>query len=503
MMVEDTKLRQQIASRFEIRWTENGLIPITMDVHLAILRTLSDEDKSLSSISKAIPFVPASTLYKHLETMIEFGIVQKKRDTVYSLIAPVFMSTSDRMKIEDSEVKVNVGVLNDSSESYMRRMARITLMQWQLLGINSGMIYREFGKILATSYKDYFDSSTVEELVMKLGQFTKENGLPRIIPYSFSPLSMLIEYDTPVSSQSTDVTAPMIGLMIQALDDNRIERYGVSNITMMDGGCKMKVDFQSIPNDKAVNGVKISMDLNKMPFVILDMGGGTLKIITNPNHIFIVKRLDKRIHCIQELIEETGRSRSSIAKDLDELVDKGVVDIYECGTGGMYFLLKGRIVMEKNTPSTNQHNEYLVEVLATQKMGVYGLMYSYLDIVLKGAGVDNTSFWNYLGYRFADFVHVVSDGDPKRCIEIMESCMANECVSYEIIKLLPLTIRFKSSGKLASHGINQFYSMAFLRLFEMDSSRKVYSTIVEVKEDDYFIDTSKYRFEEVLITKRG
>ena len=500
---------RESSSMFEIRFTRHGLVPITDAIDLMILREIDqveDSSVSFSTLRKRLQHCPQSTLFYHLGQLVEERVIDKiDRDDepAYTSISGILMSSKIRIPLNIDNKIARVVSLLDNKDNYLQRMSELTFIEWSSMGFNTSLLSYQFGILVANMFKDELKGDTDEEIMMRLGVFTKDKGLPRVLPYSFSPLVILVESDGFVDNDACKTNDMMAGLVLRTLEMNSFSRYRLSSSKRLQEVQMVRMRFDPASDELKTDNTASMFDVDAdadVWFAILKKNDSIIAVPNN-EQIKILNRLRNGPMCIQELVDWTGKPRSSVTRNVEQLISKGLLSRLESGTGGQYFELNSKFMLLRNRTSDFSQLRESIYRMFENKRGIYDILFYYMHCLFIDMGLDSATQWGYTGEAFGETVYYsfgVNSMDTT--LEFLKNCMLLENADFEIEDIFPLTIRFTSDREEGtSHGINHFYAMAIRQILEMKTGERVYCVSTTELDGTIVKDVVEYRYSRISL----
>ena len=183
---------------FELYYTKNGLVQVSNDVRRRILHELSEQDLSLTDLSR-ITGKAQSTLSVHLDKMVSECLISSHDDPadsrrkIYSLVS-VMLAHSKPPSDEAMTLAMNVLTkVADDPLKLRDALARFLFLGFDAMGLSVEPMASVLGSIHAMALGGSLTGATFEETVAAARDYYKKMDFGDVSVFSLKPLTIIIK----------------------------------------------------------------------------------------------------------------------------------------------------------------------------------------------------------------------------------------------------------------------------------------------------------------------
>lgn len=211
-----------LGKRYELHSSDKGLVLITSEIRMDILKELSSAKLTLADLSRNLG-VSQSTLATNLSKMTDDGIITSEPDQIdsrkvyYALnSSPVFSS-----KEPDPEaLEMAHKVLEDASlnpKNFYRDMMLNLSLKTQGNGIDLGPMFEHSGYDLGVTLYNNIESVTIEDLIINIKKYFNEAGIGDLNVFTFVPLTLTLQNEDIKTEAARDLLLKFLFGLFKAI----------------------------------------------------------------------------------------------------------------------------------------------------------------------------------------------------------------------------------------------------------------------------------------------
>jgi DNA-binding HxlR family transcriptional regulator/predicted hydrocarbon binding protein len=474
-------LKEIMSLLFEIRATRKGIVPISYPAHIRIVKQLEKHPMSFNALADNLKNDSKSTLFTQLEDLVNAGVIGKRlknSQNIYFIDSRVFLSSATKTEVDQKITASIAKTLTDDASTYMMKILILTMASWKRMGIDISCEVKHFGHFIAKTFQEKLKSRTMEEMLSRLNTYSNKLKISQITVYSFNPLTIIIESDTMVQEQSLDMDF-ITGLIIGTLNANFDKNYHITNIEKIDDRRK-KIRLESA---SALSDIDSDNLLEKIVetgyfynFLVVNVSS-SVYLVPHKIQMEIILCLKNGPRCIQELMDALNLSRPSITEHVIKLLNNGLITEARTNTGGLYYRINCRIVINRNEEcNTDIPWDVLDLLIGQQIVGIYEGMYYYINFTTKKMKIEDNEFWTFNGEEHAAHLISAYPNNESDITQAFEKCMKIEGVEVEIISPLPYTLRISSPMMICDtkYAVIEYYAGAIRHLLEKKTGQNVH-----------------------------
>lgn len=192
------------ANNFELYYTKKGLIQVSNDVRIQILKELSEESLSLTDLVK-ITGKAQSTLSVHLDKMLQDGIIDVSEDPndsrrkTYSINSLCLVRTTEPDSESFEKIKDVFNEISDDPKSIGAYMTSLIVLSLDYLGISVSPLSETLGRVHAHALKETFNKGPTDAVVSDLIEIYSYANLGEVTVFKRNPLTLVVKSDMIVS----------------------------------------------------------------------------------------------------------------------------------------------------------------------------------------------------------------------------------------------------------------------------------------------------------------
>ncbi|MBO4798181.1 MAG: winged helix-turn-helix transcriptional regulator [Candidatus Methanomethylophilaceae archaeon] len=196
-----------LSNGFEIYHAENGLIHISSDIQIGILKELSDCDRSLTELSKVMNKAQ-STLSAHISRLLSDGVIRTyddpadSRKRMYSLNAVrlAYYKKPDSTSLDS--LSDSVSEMASDPSRVRDCMLRMIFMGLDGIGLSVEPIGCTLGKMYGRSISGALKGGSIEETVIRARDHYAKMEMAEMNIFSMNPLTVIVKDDNMPSDGS-------------------------------------------------------------------------------------------------------------------------------------------------------------------------------------------------------------------------------------------------------------------------------------------------------------
>ncbi len=210
---------------FELYYTKNGLVQVSNDVRRRILHELSEQDLSLTDLSR-ITGKAQSTLSVHLDKMVSECLISYHDDPVdsrrkiYSLVSVMLAHSKPP---SDEAMTMAMTVLTNSADDPLKLrdgLVRFLFLGLDAMGLSVEPMASVMGSIHAMAMGGSLTGKTFEETVANARDYYKRMEFGDVSVFSLKPLTIIIKDRTPFTEDSaTALGYYAVGFFCKIMED--------------------------------------------------------------------------------------------------------------------------------------------------------------------------------------------------------------------------------------------------------------------------------------------
>ena len=192
------------ANNFELYYTEKGLIHVSNEVRIQILKELSDKKLSLTDLVK-LTGKAQSTLSVHLDKMMKDGIIDVEEDPndnrrkTYSIRSLCLVRTTTPDPESFEKAKELFDEISNDPESVGAHMTSFIVLSLDYLGLSVSPLSETLGRIHAQVLQKSYVKGPIEEVILDLIRMYSYANLGEVTVFKSNPLTLVVQSDMKVS----------------------------------------------------------------------------------------------------------------------------------------------------------------------------------------------------------------------------------------------------------------------------------------------------------------
>lgn len=192
------------ANNFELYYTEDGLIHVSNEVRIQILKELSEKKLSLTDLVK-LTGKAQSTLSVHLDKMMKDGIIDVEEDPddnrrkTYSIKSLCLVRTKSPDPESFEKAKELFDEISGDPESVGAHMTSLIMLSLDYLGLSVSPLSETLGRIHAQVLQKSYKKGPIEEVITNLIEMYYHANLGEVTVFKRDPLTLVVQSDMRVS----------------------------------------------------------------------------------------------------------------------------------------------------------------------------------------------------------------------------------------------------------------------------------------------------------------
>lgn len=194
---------------FELYYTEKGLVYVSNELRMRILRELSKKSLSLTDLVEIIGKAQ-STLSIHLDKMLKDGVVKVECDPLdnrrktYSMGSACLAHTKTPDPESMDKAKEIFSYMTDDPKSIGGFMPSFIFVALDSLGLSIAPFYEGLGRIHAQALSSKLVKGTIEEVIGQLLEMHAYANLGTVTVFKFNPLTLIVKSELRVSKGAAE-----------------------------------------------------------------------------------------------------------------------------------------------------------------------------------------------------------------------------------------------------------------------------------------------------------
>ena len=220
-------------NEYELFLTKNGIVLLTSDVKMDILKELRFFSLTLADLSRNLD-ISQSTLATNLTKMIKEHLITSFPDPtdnrkVYYQTTSKKIASSQKPDLESYKFAKEILDLTASNpDKFYKNILLYMLFSCEGDGLNLGPTFERIGVSLAESMKDKLKSNTVEDLIIKIKIFFSEIDIGELNVFTFIPLTLTLQSDLGLTKTSARTLSRFAqGFFMESLKQHTDKDYQV------------------------------------------------------------------------------------------------------------------------------------------------------------------------------------------------------------------------------------------------------------------------------------